>query len=276
MDHPSVTEAENLGVRTASGDIVLFLDDDVTFKPGLIAAHARNYSDPGVSGVAGLVMERGWRRVKRLPKLCRDNRFGYFFFPHSYGERVRVPNAQECNASFRRGVLLDIGLFDVAFRENAYLFGLDLSVRIARAGGKIVHDPSCEIFHLKYAKGGVRMKALRPLSYFRNLFYFLYKHANRHERFAIAARVFILRVLVEGWRRPWVIPANARTFSRAWLAERRARGADIPGKMGRVQAFYCLKNVRVPIFPECLPPGTRGGEARDDGGSRTASATGKP
>ena len=229
MDHPSVTEAENIGIREASGDVVLFLDDDVSFETGLIARHLRNYADASVSGVTGLVLERGRSAVRRLPSVCRNARFGYFFFRHDYARRVRVPNVAEGNMSFRRHVLLDAGLIDERFRENAYLWGMDLSVRVARAGGKIVHDPEAGLIHLRHATGGIRMKRVRPLSYFRNLFYFLNKHAGRHERFAVALRVFFFRVLVEGWRRPWVIPRNTKTFVEAWLVERAAVKGRTPG-----------------------------------------------
>jgi len=229
MDHPSVTEAENLGIREASGDVVLFLDDDVSLRPGLIGKHLRNYADASVSGVTGLVLERGRSALGRLPSVCRNTRFGYFFFRHDYAGRVRVPNVAEGNMSFRRRVLLDVGLIDERFRENAYLWGMDLSVRVARAGGKIVHDPEAVLIHLRAPAGGIRMKRVRPLSYFRNLFYFLNQHAGRHERFAVALRVFFFRVLIEGWRRPWVIPLNTRTFVRAWLAERGGEGVEDRG-----------------------------------------------
>ncbi len=221
MDHPSVTEAENIGIKAATGEILLFVDDDVNFEPGFIAAHVRNYVDPAVWGVAGQVLEIGHRPKTRLAGVCSAARFGYFFFRHDYAYRARVPNIPEGNASFRRQALLDVGLFDESYRENGYLFGMDLSLRVAKAGGRIVHDPAATLLHLRARSGGVRMKAVRPLSYFGNLFRFLRRHHGRHERFAIALRVFFYRVLAEGWRRPWVIPANTRTFVRAWWKESR-------------------------------------------------------
>jgi GT2 family glycosyltransferase len=124
--------------------------------------------------------------------------------------------------SFRRRVLLDVGPIDEHFRENAYLWGMDLSLRVWKAGGKIVHDPKAKIVHLRHRTGGVRMRAVWPLSFFRNFFYFLSKHANRHEGFSLALRVYFFRVLVTGWRRPWVIPVNTMTFLKAWLTERKA------------------------------------------------------
>ena len=222
MDHPSVTEAENLGIREATGDILLFLDDDVQFESGLVEAHVRNYADASIAGVAGLVLDPGRSPIRRLSSLCWNPHFGYFFFRHDYAKRVRVPNCLEGNMSYRRQTLLDVGPIDENFRENAWLWGQDLSVRVARAGGKIVHDPAATLVHLRFPSGGVRMKALWPLSFFRNLFYFLNKHHGRHERFAIAIRAFFYRVLVEGWRRPWVLLPNTVTFVRGWLTERKA------------------------------------------------------
>ncbi|KPJ55084.1 MAG: hypothetical protein AMS16_04370 [Planctomycetes bacterium DG_58] len=221
MDRPSQPAAESRGVHEATGDILLFVDDDVQFEPGLIEAHVRNYADEKIVGVAGLVLDPGRGPVRRLSSVCWNPHFGYFFFRHDYVGRVRVPNPLECNMSFRRRTLLDVGPIDLNFRENAYLWGLDLSVRVARAGGKIVHDPAARVVHLRFRSGGARMKALWPLSFFRNLFYFLNKHHERHERFAIAMRAYFYRVLVEGWRRPWVLLPNTVTFVRAWLTERR-------------------------------------------------------
>jgi GT2 family glycosyltransferase len=237
MDHPSVVEAENLGIREATGDVVLFLDDDVSFEAGLIERHARNYADASVSGVTGLVLERGHSVVRRLSDVCWNTRFGYFFFRHDYAGRVRVSNVAEGNTSFRRRVLLDAGLFDERFRENAYLFGMDLAVRVARAGEKIVHDPKAGVLHLRAPTGGVRMKRVRPASYYRNLFYFLNKHMGRHERFAVAVRVFFYRVLAEGWRRPWTIPWKIRPFVKGWWVDRvtgeRGRHRQGPEPVGR-------------------------------------------
>jgi len=222
-DRPNLTEAENLGIREASGEILLFLDDDVAFEPGLIAAHVRNYRDGAVAGVTGLVLERGRTPTTRLSRVCRNTRLGYLFFRHDYAARCRVPNVAEGNMSFRRRVLVDVGLIDERFRENAYLWGMDLAVRVAKTGGRIVHDPTAAVIHLRHPSGGVRMRSLRPVSYYGNLFYFLRKHASRHETFSTTVRLFFYRVLVDGWRRPWVIPVNAWTFLRAWRAEGRCR-----------------------------------------------------
>ncbi|GAH94359.1 unnamed protein product, partial [marine sediment metagenome] len=79
MDPPGYVRALNRAIREASADVVLFLDDDVTFERGLIERHVRNYADPSISGVTGMVLESGRAPVRRLPSVCWNTRFGYFF-----------------------------------------------------------------------------------------------------------------------------------------------------------------------------------------------------
>jgi len=111
--------------RSHRRDSALHRRRDVSFKPGLIAAHVRNYVDPRVTGVGGLVLEIGHSETTRLSSRCSDPRVGYFFFRHDYAGRVWVANVAEGNMSFRRQALLDVGLIDERFRENAYLWGMD-------------------------------------------------------------------------------------------------------------------------------------------------------
>ena len=60
---PGLTRQRNAGVRAAEGDVVVFLDDDVEVAPGLFAALARGYEDPGVIGATGVVVEESARRL---------------------------------------------------------------------------------------------------------------------------------------------------------------------------------------------------------------------
>jgi GT2 family glycosyltransferase len=59
VDWASLPGARNYGVRRASGDIILFIDDDVQMPAGCLKAHARNYLErPEVGAVAGRVFDR--------------------------------------------------------------------------------------------------------------------------------------------------------------------------------------------------------------------------
>ncbi|AFZ19395.1 hormogonium polysaccharide biosynthesis glycosyltransferase HpsN [Allocoleopsis franciscana] len=54
----SLPGARNYAVRRASGEIVLFIDDDVQMPIGCLKAHARNYHRSEIGAVAGRVFDR--------------------------------------------------------------------------------------------------------------------------------------------------------------------------------------------------------------------------
>ncbi len=58
VDWASLPGARNYAVRRASGEIILFIDDDVQMPAGCLKAHARNYHRTEVGAVAGRVFDR--------------------------------------------------------------------------------------------------------------------------------------------------------------------------------------------------------------------------
>ena len=52
--------ARNTGVSSGDGDVVVFLDDDATAEPGMLAALRHGFDDPRVIGM-GATIEPGWR-----------------------------------------------------------------------------------------------------------------------------------------------------------------------------------------------------------------------
>lgn len=56
-----LTASRNLAARSAKGDILLFLDDDVTCEPGVIVEITRLMCDPLVSGVTATIIEPAFR-----------------------------------------------------------------------------------------------------------------------------------------------------------------------------------------------------------------------
>ena len=60
---PSLTRQRNLGIDDASGDVIVFLDDDVTIQPDLFARLAEVYGDASVIGATGHVIEPESGRV---------------------------------------------------------------------------------------------------------------------------------------------------------------------------------------------------------------------
>src|SRR5262249_38050082 len=60
---PGASSQRNHGLELATGEVVVFADDDVVFDPAVFKALARAYDDPSVVGATGRVVEpRGHRR----------------------------------------------------------------------------------------------------------------------------------------------------------------------------------------------------------------------
>lgn len=53
---PGLSCARNAGIAAASGDVVIFVDDDVRPEPGWIEPLLRRFAEPGVGVVCGLVL----------------------------------------------------------------------------------------------------------------------------------------------------------------------------------------------------------------------------
>jgi len=66
-----LTRARNQAARLATSDVLLYLDDDVTCEPNVIAEIARLMADPAVAGVTATVIEPTWQtRSGRLYQFC--------------------------------------------------------------------------------------------------------------------------------------------------------------------------------------------------------------
>src|SRR5437879_5683771 len=57
LSPPNLPAARNVGVRSAAGDVVIFIDDDVCIQPDYIASHVRNYQDGSIGAVMGVTLD---------------------------------------------------------------------------------------------------------------------------------------------------------------------------------------------------------------------------
>jgi glycosyltransferase involved in cell wall biosynthesis/GT2 family glycosyltransferase len=153
---PGLTRQRNLGTSAATGDVIVFLDDDVEVSPGLFAALARAYRERDVVGATGFVVERSGRRLgdkaSRLRRLLLGRRgegtmtrFGYpRRLPESSAERD-VEFMQGCLMSARRELVER-----VRFDERLTGYGLaedeDFSYRLSRLG-RIRYLPDATVVH---------------------------------------------------------------------------------------------------------------------------------
>lgn len=171
----SLPGARNYGVRRATGDIVLFLDDDVQLPAGFLAAHARNYVDrPEVGAVAGRVYDRmkladamPGLAIDDLPPEAMDPGIAWYHIDLVHTRKPQqVLTARGCNMSFRRELFEKHGVwFDERFRGSAVREESDFCLRIRRTGFKIWYDPQADLVHLGEETGGCHDISTRSLQY---------------------------------------------------------------------------------------------------------------
>jgi GT2 family glycosyltransferase len=152
---PDAQAARNQAAMASTGDILLFLDDDILLERDLLSAHLKNYDDPSVGAVGGFFLEPGEQPTERLPSHYFRPHTGWIYFPHGYVGRMDTGLFPSCNGSIRREILFRAGGFDEHYIRTQ-LDDTDLSCRLREMGVRIVHDPDARAYHLKEPVGGRR------------------------------------------------------------------------------------------------------------------------
>src|SRR5262249_52755157 len=156
---PGLNFARNRAVREATGELLIFVDDDVVpdrgWLAGLAAAAAENPDAAAYTGqVLPLELEteaqviferrggfrRGFDRIRYGPVMMGDR-----LYPGGAGNF-----GAGANMAFRLSVLRCLGGFDEALDTGAAVPGggdLDIFYRIIRAGYAIVYEPGFLVFH---------------------------------------------------------------------------------------------------------------------------------
>jgi glucosyl-dolichyl phosphate glucuronosyltransferase len=156
---PGLSGGRNTGVRMARGEIVAFMDDDATARPGWLQGLADGYRGPEVLGVGGTILA-SWQEGQ--PAWFPDEFLWvvgctYRGYPT---ERAVVRNLIGCNMSFRRSVFDAVGGFHQGMGRGTGLpLGCEeteLCVRAALAlpGGGFLHEPESRVDHVVPATRG--------------------------------------------------------------------------------------------------------------------------
>ncbi|MCX5699837.1 MAG: glycosyltransferase [Candidatus Omnitrophica bacterium] len=142
--------AKNLGIKNATGDIVAFLDDDSIVQDGWLEACVESYTSDDIGGTGGIIIDTnspqeayGTDQIGTIT--FNGTRIGNF--NKDPQKIIEVEHLRGCNMSFRRAVLQQIGGFDLNYTGSNVLEETDLSVRVRKAGYKIIFNPKMAVIH---------------------------------------------------------------------------------------------------------------------------------
>lgn len=149
-----LNRARQCGARVATGDVVIYIDDDVVVSPDWEVALLSNFEDPDVAGVTGLVLPFSLTtRAQLLFEQLGGFSRGYRRREHSLEDGTPLSagriGAGACMA-FRRELVTELRLFDAEMDAgtptqsggDTYAF-----YRLLSCGHRLVYEPRAVVRH---------------------------------------------------------------------------------------------------------------------------------
>jgi len=214
QSEPNASLARNSGARAATGDILLFLDDDISIEPDLLASYARAFSDTSVQAVAGQILEGDAQTVEILSKSQTNTETGWLYFPKNYSGRCETGWMASGNFAIRRERFFEIGGMDSNYKRGAFREESDFAMRFGKSGRRFLFEPNASIYHLGVAgapEGGsrnwIRNKRIAGWHHCVGDWYFTLNFLNRAnwwQLFVASLRHFVFNRY--NLSRPWLVP----------------------------------------------------------------------
>ena len=178
-DQAGQCSSRNAGLREASGDYILFIDDDDEIPPDLIEKHLRNLMASRADVSSGVAHEAG---AGNLPE---DFRY------------ARVSNVFPANNSLvSREALQKSGLFDLAF-DRGQRADHDLGMRMYLSGALMMLNPQISVLHHHAPAGGLRTHKARTITYAKSRQRLGVRHLPSITEIYLAQRYFTARQVRE-------------------------------------------------------------------------------
>lgn len=232
LDEAGQCTSRNLGLQHASGEYILFIDDDDEIPSTLIELHLAQIRQFQVS--SGVAEEVG---AGALPE-------NFTFFRSS---DVFPTN----NTLIRKEVLLKSGLFDLAYDRGQRADG-DLGMRVYLSGALMVLDPAISVLHHHAPQGGLREHKARVITYASSRNSLTQRQLPSASEVYLGLRYFTPRQVSESlWMRA-LGTLSARGSWRKKLVKLVIGAALLPNTIFRIRQVYqagqsCLRDF--PIIP---------------------------
>jgi len=188
--------ARNTAVAAASGDCIVFTDDDVLVSEDWLDEIHREFSaDPGLRILSGKVLLAN-ERSQRVALRAYDER-QYFTFPDG-GNFV-----MGANMAFRRDLFDRVGMFDVRLGAGRFFAGADeveLTYRGLKAGFRMLYAPNVLVYH-DHDRFTLEQACRLEYGYSKGCAAYLIKHLLTGDSYALRMLYWTLRALPGRWRR---------------------------------------------------------------------------
>ena len=145
VDNPDrwVSAGLNKCLREAHGDLIVRADCHSGYPPDYLRQCARVAEETGADNVGGVFIPRGGTQVERAVGAAMDSPFGGIHWTR-HGESGRHDVDTVPYGAFRPRAFEIAGDFDESLVRNQ---DDEFNLRLRRAGGRIVLDPSIRIFY---------------------------------------------------------------------------------------------------------------------------------
>jgi glycosyltransferase involved in cell wall biosynthesis len=159
VEERGLSGARNSGLRTATGDIIAFLDDDAVAAPDWIETIAGRYDDHDVVGVGGAVLPH-WLAGRPAAFPAEFDWVVGCTYEGMPTEATEVRNFIGANMSFRREVFSEIGGFSFGIgRVGTRPVGCEETEFCIRArrrwpDARILYEPRAVVHHTVPAERG--------------------------------------------------------------------------------------------------------------------------
>lgn len=139
-----VSQALNMCIRHARGDLIIRVDCHSRYGPGYVRGCATAAEETGAEEVGGVFAPRGRTPTERAVACAMTSPFGGVHWTR-HGSSARAEVDTVPYGAFRRSAFSKAGLFDETLvRDEDEEFNL----RLRLAGGRIVLDPAIKIFYV--------------------------------------------------------------------------------------------------------------------------------
>lgn len=198
----SVRKKRNRGITESKYEYILFIDSDVTVKKGILDEYVKAYENPydvklgGVLGYTEFIGDKTfWWKMLERTSLVNSFSFARHYPFHSW----TIGN----NVSFKKRVLLEIGMFEENFPFKLGGDDLDMTYRVTKAGYMISSAPDAVTYHSRKTWNSYKAVHDRAKRWGTMENYIVERHPELYKRvipknYIIETIVFIVLLILSG------------------------------------------------------------------------------